>query len=89
MARITQDDIQPVMDLLDLLRDVRTAIEDVSSGEWEREEKTKLTLQDMYDKPVSFVHGLPPSVVLAGLRAMEGEVQALLQARDIQVVELS
>jgi hypothetical protein len=89
MARLTQDDIQPVMDLLDLLRDVRTALADMGNAEWGENELARFDVFDGASRPVCFTHRLPPEVVTAGLCAMEKEVQALLQARDIQVVELS
>jgi hypothetical protein len=87
VAKLTQDDIQPVMDLLDLLRDVRTALADFDGGEWEASETANVDVSDKAGRAVTIVRNLPLHVVRNALVLMEKEVQALLQARDIQVVE--
>jgi hypothetical protein len=73
----TREQIRARIDALECLADVQQAIEEVEAVEWEPREPQHFALDVSAGKSVTFVHGIPPSVLLAGLRAMAQELSAL------------
>lgn len=85
-AVLTRNQLRQRIDTLENLHDVMGAIDDVSGIEFEPGDDGLLdvTISDRGPKksPVTFVHALPPAVVLEGLRAMERALQAMLEGQS-------
>jgi hypothetical protein len=81
-ATLTRSEIRQRIDHMEALESVLTAIDDVSSVEWEPGDGGLLDLnvtdRSMKKAPVSFVHALPQEVVLAGLQAMRKALEEKL-----------
>jgi hypothetical protein len=74
----TREQIRARIDALECLHDVQQAIKDVQDVEWFAGESQTFDIDiNATGCGVSFVHGIPQSVLLAGLRAMAQELSAL------------
>lgn len=87
MSHLTKEQIRARIDALECAHDVRTAIDDVEGGiGWEPGEPQAFNLKVVTreaDLDVSFVNNLSPSVLVAGLRAMEAELMRLADVREV------
>jgi hypothetical protein len=74
---LTREALRERIDTMERLESVLSAIEDVSSCE---EPQVDLTFCDRSPQksPVAFAHGMPCHLVLAGLRAMQAELEKQL-----------
>jgi hypothetical protein len=82
-----REDINRQIEALECMRDIAAAIEDVETTEFEPGDDGLFGLSvKVGDNAVSFVHGLPPKVLLAGLRSMEGELVRAVQLMVAQEV---
>ena len=81
-AVLTRQQVRQRIDLLEALENLLSATDDVSSVEFDPGERHDLDLsinaRDEKKSPVAFAHALPQEVVLAGLQAMSGKLEALL-----------
>jgi hypothetical protein len=73
----TREQIRARIDALECLSDVQQAIEDVQDVEWSDGESQQLSIDVKAGRGVTFVVGIPQSVLIAGLRAMERELAAV------------
>jgi hypothetical protein len=73
----TREQIRAQIDALECLGDVQQAIEDVQDVEWGPREPQHFAIDVSAGRSVTFVCGIPQSVLLAGLRAMERELAAV------------
>lgn len=73
---MTPAEIRQRIDTLECLGEVTVAIEEIASGE--PGDRVKLAVADRNEAAITFVHGLPPEVLLVGLRAMERNLSARL-----------
>jgi hypothetical protein len=84
---MTRDQIRQSIDLLENLHDVMQAQDDVSDVEFEEHEAKVLHLRVCYgdeEQPVTFMHRLPPEVVLVGLSAMRAELERMAAATKVE-----
>jgi hypothetical protein len=82
---MTPAQIRARIDALETLCDVQQAIDDASDIEWEPGESQLLDFQVSTrdtSEAVTFVHGLPPAVLIAGLKAMERELAQMADVRE-------
>ena len=67
---------------LEALKNVMSATDDVSGVEFDAGERHELDVmvnaRDEKKSPVAFAHALPQEVVLAGVQAMRGKLEAML-----------
>lgn len=73
------------IDRLENLSDMIGAISEMSDVEWADGETVKLCVAEngARERPVTFVHGLPPEVLLVGLRAMQSELERQTQRAEV------
>jgi hypothetical protein len=84
-----REDITRHIALLECLGDVKAAIEDVETTEFDAGEDGLFAIEGKSNsdgRAVSFVHGLPPEVLLAGLRAMDAALTEAVKALAAQEV---
>lgn len=79
-ATLTREAVRQRIEQLEALSDVMSAIDDVSGVEFDEGEQRTLDLRvnahGGNNSPVAFAHALPPDVLLAGLQAMRGALEA-------------
>lgn len=83
---LTKEQIRVRIDALECIDSVQQAMEDLESVEWEPGEAHALNLHlatREHDSVISFVNNLPPTVLAAGLRAMEAELMKLADVREV------
>jgi hypothetical protein len=83
---LTKEQIRARIDYLECAHDVQQAMNDVEGAEWEPGEAQALNLSIStreHGSEISFVNNVPPSVVNAGLRAMEQELMRLADVREV------
>jgi hypothetical protein len=86
-ARLTQDDLQPVADLIERLQTVQAAMRDMRVENNIADRLYYVRIHESWGATpmVASAPGMPFSLVLQGLAAMERELLAQLQAKDIQI----
>jgi hypothetical protein len=74
----SREQIRALIDTLEALDGVCSAINDVETVEFEPGERNvfKLAIADAKDRAVAFSHGLDITTLLIGLRAMQAELNA-------------
>jgi hypothetical protein len=74
------------IDALEAASDVKAAISDVESTEFAPHESGTVDLHvscNTTNLGITFVNGLPPAVLIAGLRAMERELERMADVREV------
>ena len=87
-AVLEHDQIQPVIDDLELLKEIRRAIEDLRNAELTNGERVVVTFssrEGVRDAPICFVHSGSEWLANIALQAMEREVKARLASAGIEV----
>lgn len=87
-AVLAHEQIRSVIDDLELLQDIRRAIEDLRNSEVEPSERVTLTISSKVsakESPICFVHGGSEWLAGIALRAMEREVASRLASKNIEV----
>jgi hypothetical protein len=81
-ATLTRSEIRQRIDHMEALESVLSAIDDVSSVEWEPGDCDQMNLavtdRNGSQASITFVHALPQEVVLAGLQAMRKALEEKL-----------
>lgn len=83
---LTREALRAKIDALEALSDVTGAIDDVGGVDWEPGEAESLDLSittHTASLAVAFVHSIPPAVVLAGLRAMQAELERMAAVAEV------
>lgn len=87
-AVLAHEQIRSVIDDLELLQDIRRAIEDLRDSEVEPTERVMLTISSKTgakESPICFVHGGSEWLASVALLAMEREVASRLASKNIEV----
>lgn len=74
------------IDACEALSDVKHALDDLSNVQWGEFETQAIDIHASKrddGRAVAFVLGLPPSVLAAGLKAMERELMQLADMREV------
>lgn len=75
---MTREQIMARIDALEALADTEVALRDVQDTDCERDSlDLHVSLRSDREQTVAFALGLPQSVVIAGLRAMQRELMAM------------
>jgi hypothetical protein len=75
---MTRDQLREQINTMEALDGVLAAISDVSAVEFHPGETIELALSDREKAPIAYAHAVPPDVALAGLRAMQRELEQML-----------
>jgi hypothetical protein len=83
MTPLSRNQIRTRIDALECMDDIRQAIDDVESVEWEANELQVLSIDVKAGRPVSFLHRIPPHVLVAGMKEMMRELAKLANVKEV------
>lgn len=87
-AVLEHEQIQPVIDDLDLLKEIRRAMSELRDAEISAGERVQITFsarEGVREAPICFVHEGSRWLATVALQAMEREVRARLASAGIEV----